>query len=203
PTALLKNGEFAFVIGSGAARKLAVGSLQDGRIVRRLTKVDATSLRTLAASPDGQTLYYVSDHKVWSVPAVDGEPRIVHDGDAVAVDPNGKYLVIQLAERGGLHLIRVPLNGSPEQPLSFPDARLAFITTPNAIRNDGVIVHTLAFGEFNWGLGLLHPDSGKVERIPIDSSFDVHFPGFLPDGRIVVSGFLFNSSIWRFKPTAE
>jgi hypothetical protein len=43
-------------------------------------------------------------------------------------------LVIELAERGGLRLIRVPLDGSPEQPLSFPDARLAFITSPNAIR---------------------------------------------------------------------
>jgi hypothetical protein len=52
-------------------------------------------------------------------------------------------------------------------------------------------------------MGLLHPDSGKAERIPLDSLFDVHFPGFLPDGRIVVSGFLFNSSIWRFKPAAE
>jgi hypothetical protein len=53
------------------------------------------------------------------------------------------------------------------------------------------------------GLGLLHPDTGKAERIPIESSFDVHFPGFLPDRRMLVSGFLFNSSIWRFKPAAE
>src|SRR5262249_7141380 len=115
PSALLKNGEFAFVIGSGIGRKIAVGSLQDGRIIRRLTKVDAGSLQTLAASPDGQTLYYVTDNKVWSVPAVDGEPRMVHDGDAVAVDPNGKYLLVELTERGGVRLIRVPLDGSPEQ----------------------------------------------------------------------------------------
>src|SRR5262245_61344988 len=101
-------------------------------------------------------------------------------------------MLIDLLGKSGIQVVRIPFDGSPEQLLAFPNARLAFSISPNAIRSDGVIAHPMSFGEFNWGLGLLHPDSGQVDRVPLDPSFDVHFPGFLPDGQIVVSGYSFN-----------
>jgi hypothetical protein len=204
PLALIGTDELAFVIGSGASRKFAIASITDGRIVRRLEKVKVSGIGSLAASPDERMLYYVADRQVWGVPAADGEPRMLRQAaDAIAIDPQGKYLIVELNEKNGSRLIRFPLNGEPETALSFPGARLAFGTsgiTPNAIRSDGAILTPLAIGGFNWALGLLHPETGKFERIAIDPSFDVHEPGFLPDGRILVAGYRSNSSLWRFTP---
>jgi serine/threonine protein kinase len=200
PLALIGTDELAFVVGSGASRKLAIASITDGRIIRRLEKVDGSRIGSLAASPDEQTLYYVADRRAWSVPAADGEPRMLRQADAIAIDPQGKYLIVELNEKNGLRLIRFPLGGEAETPLSFPGARLVFRITPNAVRSDGAILTPLAVGGFNWALGLLHPDTGKFERIAIDPSFDVHHPGFLPDGRILVAGYGLRSSLWRFTP---
>jgi hypothetical protein len=180
-------------------RQIAIASVSDGRILRRLTKV-TSEVSVLAASPDGQTLYYIANRQLWSVPAADGEPRMMRRADSVAVDPHGKYLIVELWEKDGGHLVRVPLDGKPDTPLSFPGVRLAAALTPNAIRADGAILSSLAVSNFTWGLGLLHPDTGKTEQIPLDPSFDVHQPGFLPDGRIQVAGYGSNGALWRFKP---
>jgi hypothetical protein len=206
PVAMVGKDELAFVIGKRAQRKVALGiaSISDGRIQRRLSKVDAVDIGALAASPDGQTLYYTLNGRLWSVPASDGEPRMIRQGvGSFAVDPQGKYLVVEVYEKDGNRLVRVPLDGRTETPLSFPGVRLAYQLTTNAIRSDGAIVSPLAVSSFNWALGLLHPDTGKVERLAIDPSFDVHQPGFLPDGRILVAGYGFKSTLWRFTPHAN
>jgi serine/threonine protein kinase len=206
PAALVGTGELVFLVGNRSQRKaaLAIASIADGRILRRLTKVDATEMGALGAAPDGQTLYYTANGRLWSVPGSDGEPHMIRQGViSFAVDPKGKYIVVESFEKDGAHLIRVPLDGGAETPLSFPGVRLASALTPNAVRSDGAIVAPLAVGNYNWALGLLHPDTGKVDRLPIDPSFDVHEPGFLPDGRIIVAGYRSNGSIWRFTPHAE
>lgn len=200
PIALIGSDEVAFVIGSGTSRQVAVASIDDGRILRRLTKVDASKVTTIAASPDGKTLYYTAGDQLWSMQEEDGEPRMIGQTLSIAVDPLGKYLIVERREKEGIRLVRLLLDGKAETPLFFPGVRLVYSMTPNAVRADGAILMPLAVGSFNWALGLLHPDTGKVDRLPIDPSFDVHAAGFLPDGRIRAAGFGFNSTLWRFRP---
>ena len=45
----------------------------------------------------------------------------------------------------------------------------------------------------------LHPDTGKVDRIPLPSPLDVHYPIWGPDGSILLFGFLDEGTLWRFK----
>jgi hypothetical protein len=189
----------AFVIGSGDTRQVAVASITDGRIVRRVAGIDGHSVASIAPSPDGKTLYFVTAGKVWSVPAVGGEAKFIRDGDSVAADPNGRYLVVQLNEADAIRLVHVPLDGQPERPLSFPGVPFAQVPiTPNAIRGDGAIVKSLGTSWF-WELGVLHPDTGKVDRLPLPE-LDVHYPGWTSNGDIVVSTFPIQSSLWRFTP---
>lgn len=74
PAAILSDQEIAFLIGSGAEREVAVASIRDGRIVRRL-KGSRSAIQSLVASKDGETLFYVASGVVWALPAADGEPR--------------------------------------------------------------------------------------------------------------------------------
>ena len=120
--------------------------------------------------------------------------------DSFALDPTGQYMVIQLNESDSVRLVRVPLNGGPEQMLNFPGVRLAEAPiAANAIRSDGVILKSLAVSSWYWAAGLLHPDTGKVDRITLPSPLDVHYPIWGPDGRILLFGFLDEGTLWRFK----
>jgi len=200
---MIGSSEVAFLIGSGATRKLAIASLADGRIVRRLEKADGPSIQSLAASPDGQMLYYAASGKIWRIPSSDGPPEFIRDGDSVAADPNGQYLVIQLNEKDNVRLVRVPIAGGPDQPLAFPGIRLATTPIPsNAIRGDGAIIKNFNSSDYYpWSPVVLIPETGKVQRIPMPSFLDIHYAGWTANGKIVVFGQETNSSIWRLHPS--
>ena len=199
PVALIGRTEAAFVIGSGSARQVAVASIANGRIVRRLSGIDGGTVTALASSPDGGTVYFVTAGKIWSIPAQGGQAKFVREGDSLAVDPDGRYLIVQLNEADAIRLMRVPLDGQQERALSFPGVAFAYVPiTPNAVRRDGTILKALGTSWF-WELGLLHPDTGAVERLPLPQ-LDVHYPGWSADGQIVVSTFPIQSSLWRFTP---
>lgn len=202
PVTMIGKDEVAFVIGSGPSRKVAIASAADGRLIRRLAQIDGAIIQELASSPDSKTLYYAATGKIWATPSNgEGEPRLIRDGDSFAVDPAGKYVVVQLNEKDSVRLVRVFLDGTPEQPLIFPGVRLASIPiAANAVRADGVILKSLAVSSWDWAAGLLHPGTGKVERISLRSSLDVHYPTWSSDGRILLFGYLSEGTLWRFKP---
>ena len=198
PMTMVGTNEIAFILGRGPSAKLAIANATDGRILRRFEKVQAGGIENLAASPDGKTIYYVVFGKIWAVPSGDGEAKMIRPGDGVAVDPLGKYLIVQLNEER-TRLVRVPLNGDPEEPLTFPGILGSFPPAPNAIRSDGAILKPMITG-WIWSAALLHPDSGRVEPIPIPNTLDVFYLGWTADGRILCSCKQLHSSIWRFKP---
>jgi hypothetical protein len=183
PIALVGSDEIAFVIG---LRQIAIASITDGRILRRLTKVDGSKVWTMAASPDGKTLYYTAGNHLWAIPAEDGEPRMIGQADSVAVDPHGKYLVTERREKGVTSLTRIPLDGRAETPLSFPGVRLVYFITPNAIRADGAILMPLAVGSFNWALGPSssgYRKSGQVADWPVIRRSQCRLSSRWPDSR--------------------
>lgn len=88
PAAPVGDRLIAVTVGREPHRQVAIVSIADGRIVRRLNGPRGAIAR-MAASPDGQTLYYTVAGEVWAVPIADGEPHRICQGDSVAADPNG------------------------------------------------------------------------------------------------------------------
>jgi hypothetical protein len=209
PMAMLGLQHLAVLADAGSNAGVVVVSASDGRIVRRLTQIDGRSVRGLAGSPDGKTLFYVSFASgvghVWAA-ATDntGQPKSIRAGDAVAVDPNGRELVIQLNEGASVRLVRVSLGSGDEQPIQIVGhARVAPVwgLGPSAIAADGRMAVRVSSPEsWFWPIGILDPRSGQIDFIP-DRDADMLAPAWTADGDIVTTAMGFRSSIWRFRLT--
>jgi hypothetical protein len=206
PLAMVGENMFVFVVGTVPTRTLAIASVTDGRITRRLTRVNANAILGLAGSPDGTTIFYADSGTVWSVPAGDGEPRKIRGGNGVAVDPRGQDLLITANETGGVRLIRMPISGGSEQAVPLPsDLRLVVdALTGNAIARDGrVAVRVAEIDSWFAPAAVFDPATGRVQRIPAGGQADMVFPGWANDGRLVTIAFRAQGSLWRFRPENE
>ena len=203
PACLLGDSEIALMLGAPGHRVVAIASLADGQIVRRLDDVPGNGVSDLAASPDGKTLYYVVSGTVWATEVGGGQPRRIGPGDGVAADPNGKDLIVQLNEKEGVRLFRVPVSGGAAQPIPIysPLPLGDTLLSPNAVGRDGRVLLSLNTPD-SWFFkaGILDPRSGKLAEIPLNFSGDLIAPGWLNDGRILSSGWPLRSTLWCFHP---
>jgi Tol biopolymer transport system component len=115
--ATIFGGNVAFVIGTGDQRRVAIAARRDGRVVRRFS---ARSDAGLAASPDGNTLYYSYSGAIWAQPVAGGEPRRITEGIDLALDPKGEYLYVKRSRKGSLGIVRIPVVGGDAQELPVP-----------------------------------------------------------------------------------
>src|SRR5581483_10312851 len=116
PVTPVGSQEVAFLIGPVPRASVAIADLQTGRITRRISPGKG-EIVSLAAAPDGRTLYFATADSVWAAPSEGGEARKVRAGNRVVADPSGKALLISVLERANMRLFRVPLDGSPETEL--------------------------------------------------------------------------------------
>jgi eukaryotic-like serine/threonine-protein kinase len=203
PATLLGNDRLVFTQGKGASRAVAVATL-DGRVLRKFTHLSG-DIEELAGSPDGRTLFYSIEDEVWSIPAEDGEAKRIRRGNAVAIDPNGQYLIIETAEQGGVQLIRVPLDGGPEEPIRITsDVRInqgGRTLGSNGVAKDGRIGVRIGSKESWFGpAGILDPRTGRIDVIPPGFDFDMSYPAWDDNGRLLTIGHPTRSSLWRFRP---
>ncbi len=200
PLALVGRDRVALVLGSGADRTVAITSAATGAIVRRIPGLHPYSM---AGSPDGRTLYYVESSAVWALPIAGGRARRVRDGDGVAVDPAGKYLVIDVDEASQVRLFRVPLDGSAESEIFVRgDMRIpsGVHLTSNAVGPDGrIVVPAAPRSSWFWPSAILDPRSGRLTVLGPATGFDAR-GGWAPDGRIVYWSIGLQSKLWRFAP---
>jgi eukaryotic-like serine/threonine-protein kinase len=202
PASGVGKDELAFLLGAPGHVVVALASLADGQIVRRLDQVPAGEVMGLAASPDGKTIYYVASGTVWAVPASGGPPRRVGAGDSVAADPNGRDLIVQFRDREGIRLMRVPVSGGTGTPIPMQgDLRMAGVElNPDAVGKDGRVLFTFTSPDsWYYGAAILDPHSGKVERVPLNFGGDVFAPGWLADGRVTSAGLPTRVMLWRFR----
>jgi Tol biopolymer transport system component len=187
--------------GSYKNKVVALVSATDGRVVERLESTRGTAMGSMAASPDGKTIYYSSDATVWAVSVDGGEPRKIGSGENLAAHPNGKEIVATRDEGTRIGLYRIPVNGGAEQRIPFnTDLLLNPTLSPAAIRGDGRIAVTVLRPDSWWDeLGILDPATGKVERLNVPYSGDAMAPAWAADGRMVSSGLLIEGSLWRFR----
>ncbi|MGE5325562.1 MAG: protein kinase domain-containing protein, partial [Deltaproteobacteria bacterium] len=115
PMIRVGDSQVALMVGTDAKQAVTLASVKEGRILRRFDDTEGKGVSSLAASPDGKTLYYVASGTVWSTPTDGGNPKKLCAGDGVAVDPNGKDLIVNLIEQQVVRLERVSVSGGSPQ----------------------------------------------------------------------------------------
>ncbi len=185
PGALLLDNQVAFIAGTGSDQTIAIALADDGRIIRRLQGCKGKYVTSLAASPDGKDLYYATEGSIWAIPAADGTPRKVSAGDGVAVDPNGKEVIINLLDTGGARLVRIPLSGSPEQIINVQGGiRIDPLSLGgNGLRKDGkLLIGVSPRDSWFFSPAVLDVASGELTRIPLNYTGDILLSGWASDG---------------------
>ncbi len=205
PVTLVEEQSVAFFVGAQSRSTLAIATL-DGRIVRRFAATKLSGIQSIAASLDGKTLYYADAGAIWAVPVQEGEPRKLREGDGVAVDPATGDLIVQLNEKSGTRLLKLPAVGGQAREISIHGGHgLAPLPISGRIvRADGMIVITLSPSDsWFWGPGVLDPVSGAVSRVPLRFEGDVFPASWGNDGSILAMGWGLQTNLWRFRPAAS
>ena len=202
PMAVLGTDQVALMLTADTSAVLALVSIATGQVDKEIPGIRPWAL---AGSPDGKTLYYVQSKVVWAIPVEGGTPRKIREGDAVAVDPDGRHLVVELIDKAAVRLFRVALDGSPETEIEIrSDLRLApGFMAPNAIGPDGRIALTvISPASWYWPMAMLDPRTGTLEILPPGLAYDM-YGGWDSQGRIVYYAQGQESSLWRFRPVTR
>jgi hypothetical protein len=206
PAALVGDSLVAFLSGGvGQPPLITLATTAEGRIVRRLEATRGIVPQSLAASPDGRTIYYVSAGSLFAIGVEGGEPRKLRPANGVAVDASTApaSLVVQVNELDAVRLYRVPLDGGSQLPILHANPlRLAPIPiTAAAVGRDGRIAVTVTSPD-TWfrGIALLDPATAALERLPVIFDGDVQYPAWGRDGTMNAVGVSLRSSLWRFQP---
>lgn len=205
PVARVGNESVAFRIGALGKMQIAIARLRDGRILKRF-RFDASTVRSMAATPDGKKLYFCDQGKVWSIDTHGDEgqkPVPVTTGASVAIDPAGKYLYIVRTQAEPRLLVRMPLGGGPAETLTIPpkytisDGALS----PAAVDASGRIVFEVDSAD-SWFERIAMIDPARKTFTVIRTGFngDSWSPGWESDGRIAAIGDGISSSLWRYRP---
>jgi len=205
PITVVGTDLVAFLMGRGAARVIAIASLSDRRILRRISVNDADSIVQLAASVDAASLYYISAGTLWELPSAGGTSRKLGVANSIAVDPNGRDIILQrIGSNFSIQLFRMNLSkGSEEQIPIREDVRMGEVPlAANAINKDGKILVTTALDEttWYWQLSIFDPRTGSASHVPTDFAGDLLYAGWTPDGQILATGVNTEGAIWRFRP---
>jgi hypothetical protein len=200
PVAAVGPSEIAFLIGPEPRRTIAMAAVSSGRVTRRI-HFDRGPIKALASAPDGKTLYCAAGGAVWAIPVSGEEPRKVHAGDAVSMDPAGLALLVEEFKAPVSRLVRVPLNGSAEQEIPRADSLApAGAITAGSWGKDGRILTPLTASAWLWPPGLIDSVSGHCTRISLDYLTDFHSLAWTPDGRVMAVGLDLRSTMWKFQP---
>jgi eukaryotic-like serine/threonine-protein kinase len=200
PATVAGPGLVAFMVGPPGKAEIGIGSLETGRIVRRIP-FDKPYISTMSSSPDGKTFYCAADHVVWAVPSAGGTPVRIHEGDRAAVDPDGNYLAV-LTQEPANRLYKVPLHGGAPQEIHVSgDLRPELSVGPQAISRDGRLLALLvAAGSWFDNPGIIDLATGRATLIPTDYPADYRSLNWTADGQVMGIALPMRSSIWKFAP---
>jgi DNA-binding beta-propeller fold protein YncE len=205
PAAKVGPGSVAFVLDPQNAPRIAIATLREGRIAKRFS-FDASSVESVAATPDGEKIYYCDHGRVWWIGTKDenAKPVPVTEGDSIAIDPAGKYLYVKRMEKGQRELVRMALTGGQAEALATPpeytisDDELS----PAAADAAGRVLFEVDSAD-SWYERVAVIDTSRKTFSVIATGFsgDVWGPGWQSDGRIAAVGVRLDSTLWRYQPS--
>jgi serine/threonine protein kinase len=210
PVTVVGEDRLAFVdVHDGNAEVVLAAINENFNYLLRFPRssIPTEGLTSLAASPDGKTIYFVRAKGIYSVPAGDNRarPARLADGDGVAVHPNGKELVIQRFDKQGARLFRLD-PGKPPSKLVPIEIRGELRLAPDpigsrAIAPDGRMVVAASAGTtWYWWTALLEGNRGELQQIKVDFDGDIYPANWDRKGNILALGYTTRSDIWRFTP---
>ena len=205
PTTSVGSDSVAFLLGSPGRQNIAIATLRDGRIVKRF-HFDASSVRSLAATPDGSKLYFCDGNQVSSINTnadEDTKPTPVTKGASAAIDPAGKYLYIIRSQTMPRPLVRMPLAGGPVETLAIPP-QYTISDSPlsqGAVDASGRVVFEVDSPD-SWfeQIAMLDLAHKTFSVIKTGFSGDMWHPAWEADGRIAAVGDGLESTLWRYRP---
>jgi hypothetical protein len=204
PMTVVGAEEAAFLLGPEPRNTIAFVNVATGSITHQI-RIDKGPISALAASPDGKVVYCAAGGVIWGIPVSGGEPKKVHAGDSVAVDPNGQFLIVQLLQAQVNRLIAVPLDGGPEREIPpGADLKPTQGLLPTSVSRDGRILTPLASPKDYWPAGITDI-AGHYRQLPDDPAryLDFHAMAWAPDGRIVARANEYRGTLWQFRPQKE
>jgi hypothetical protein len=200
PVTVAGPREIAFLIGAVPRATIAFADTETGRITRQISPGKG-EIVSLAASPDGTTLYFASGDIIWSIPSAGGEARKIRPGNRVVVDPSGRALLVSLPESPNMRLFRVPLDGASEAevPVDAAHALRYLHLSAGSWNADGRLLASLHESWFA-APAVLDTRSGRVQPLPYDKTSDYVSMVWLADGRMMALRVGNRSTLWRFAP---
>jgi hypothetical protein len=203
PATAVGSQEAAFLIGPAPRGVIAIANLETGRVTRRVSPGKG-EIVSLAAAPDGRTLYFATADTVWAVPSAGGEARKVRAGNRVVADPSGKALLVSVLESTNMRLFRVPLDGIAETEVRVDPAdavRYSHLSA-GSLGADGRLLVSLHNAWFS-APAILDTHTGRVQPLRFDGGSDYESMTWLPDGRMVAIRLSEDSTLWRFTPSPQ
>ncbi|MBZ5582276.1 MAG: protein kinase [Acidobacteriia bacterium] len=206
PPLAVAGNAIAFAIGPTPRQSIAIADIATGSITRQIAPRKGT-LSSLASSPDGKTLYFAADRRIWSIPAAGGEAKAVRAGDAVVARPDGSGLVVEVYENLRPRLFQVPLDGSAESEIVMDkSSHLApsYVLSPGSIHQDGrMLLSLLPVDSWFNPIGVMNLATGLITRQLADNQNDFHTMAWTRDGRIVALKTGLRAAIWKFTPDSK
>ena len=204
PLAPIGDQEIACGLGDDDEHhRIVIVSAKTGQLVRSLNGTKGKAINSIAGSHDGKTLFFAHDGSIWSIPVTDGEPKKLGPGVSVAPMMDGRTLIVQTLDQTGAHLVRMPVAGGVAEQIALTlgnSSLWGLPLAPNAVAANGQIVFALDSPDSWFEVpAVIDPTTGRVTRIPLTFSGDIHGPGWTSDGRILATGLPTQSSIWRFR----
>ena len=200
PATVAGPQEIAFLIGPVPRGTIALADTATGRITRRISPGKG-EIVSLAASPDGSTLYFASGGIIWSIPSTGGDAHKIRVGNRVIIDPAGRALLVSLLESPNPRLFRISLDGADETEVPVDRAHaLRFLhLSPGSWNANG---HLLTSLDESWfaAPAVLDTRNGRVQPLPTDKTSDYGSMVWLPDGRMIALRIRPRSTLWRFAP---
>ncbi len=200
PLAPAGRDAVAMLIGTGGARRIAIASTANGRIVREFP-APRGEIKGLAASADQATVYYATDGTVYAL-AASGSPKKIGEGDTISLDPSGRYLYAKQFAREPIRLVRIDLaSGRTEDVVHPPTPRLTTVTlSPTAVAAKGrILLDTTSPQTWFYSAAVLDTASGRMTPLRLPGYFDCLAPGWTPDGKVICAGAALTASLWRYR----
>src|SRR5688500_536430 len=189
----------ALMIGPITAPEIAIVAVNSGRILKRLKAPG--NVTSLAASPDGATLYASSDGSIVAVPVDGSGTRTLGPGDSLTVDPATGDLIVKLDEAERYRLVRVSPDGGTPAPVAITGGDLRLVSRPlmpGAIRDGRLLLPIAVQDSWYWFAGVLDLRTGRLTKIEVVNPTDFHWMTWAADGSILGSGMGIQSALWKF-----
>jgi hypothetical protein len=200
PFAPAGRDAIALVVGSNEHRRIALAALADGHIIREIPL--PTGLPgNISVSPDLSTIYYALGGAVYSLTGSAPAHRL-GAGDAIALDPSGRFLYVKQFARQPIALARIDTASGEETMIRLPsEPRLTPVPlSATAIdSSQRMLLDTTSPRMWFYRAVMLDLRSGELTKIPMSYVGDCLAPGWGADGAIVCNAVGLTGSLWRYQ----